>query len=117
MAAFAGIALHRLAQAHERCRSTFATYNVAQHICHSKLKLGWQPMGSHRVSACAGIALHRLAQAHERRGDAEQAAYYYEMNLHRMDAEQVAGTEAVDALMYLAAYHKVLRCGNSPGND
>ena len=56
----------------------------------------------------AGIALHRLAQAHERRGDAEQAAYYYEMNLHRMDAEQVAGSEAVDALMFLAAYHKVL---------
>ena len=30
------------------------------------------------------------------------------MNLHRMDAEQVAGSEAVDALMFLAAYHKVL---------
>ena len=60
---------------------------------------------------CAGIALHRLAQAHERRGDAEQAAYYYEMNLQRMDAEQVAGSEAVDALLFLAAHHKVgLRC-------
>ena len=60
-----------------------------------------------QAAFCAGIALHRLAQAHERRGDAEQAAYYYEMNLHRMDAEQVAGSEAVDALMFLAAYHKV----------
>ncbi len=29
------------------------------------------------------------------------------MNLQRMDAEQVAGSEAVDALMFLAAYHKV----------
>ena len=56
---------------------------------------------------CAGIALHRLAQAHERRGDVEQAAYYYEMNLQRMDAEQVAGSEAVDALLFLAAHHKV----------
>lgn len=60
---------------------------------------------------CAGIALHRLAQAHERRGDAEQAAYYYGMNLQRMDAEQVAGSEAVDALLFLAAHHKVCaRC-------
>ena len=58
----------------------------------------------------AGIALHRLAQAHERRGDAEQAAYYYEMNLQRMDAEQVAGSEAVDALLFLAAHHKVGTC-------
>ena len=62
---------------------------------------------SHVDGLSAGIALHRLAQAHERRGDAEQAAYYYEMNLQRMDAEQVAGSEAVDALLFLAAYHKV----------
>ena len=34
------------------------------------------------------------------------------MNLQRMDAEQAAGSEATDALMFLAAYHKVLflRC-------
>ena len=84
---------------------------------------GVAPMGSTerllQAMLSAGIALHRLAQAHERRGDAEQAAYYYEMNLQRMDAEQVAGSEAVDALLFLAAHHKVsaraLRVSSSCG--
>ena len=57
----------------------------------------------------AGIALHKLARIYERRGEAEEAARCYEENLARIDAERLAGSDTLDALLFLAAYKKA-RC-------
>ena len=54
----------------------------------------------------AGIALHKLARIYERRGEAEEAARCYEENLARIDAERLAGSDTLDALLFLAAYKK-----------
>ena len=62
----------------------------------------------HGCSPDAGIALHKLARAYERRGDAEQAARCHEANLARIDAAALAGQDALDALLFLAAHRKVL---------
>lgn len=57
--------------------------------------------------ACrAGIALHKLARIYERRGEAEEAARCYEENLASIDAERLAGSDTLDALLFLAAYKK-----------
>ncbi len=56
--------------------------------------------------AHAGIALHKLARIYERRGEAAEAARCYEENLARIDAERLAGSDTLDALLFLAAYKK-----------
>jgi hypothetical protein len=56
--------------------------------------------------ARAGIALHKLARIYERRGEAAEAARCYEENLARIDAERLAGSDTLDALLFLAAYKK-----------
>ena len=41
-------------------------------------------------------------------GDRATAAHYYHLNLERLDAEgHAAGSDTVDALLFLAEYHKV----------
>ena len=56
-----------------------------------------------------GIALHKLARCYERAKDVEAAARCYEANLARIDAEQLQGQDAPDALLFLATYKKVRR--------
>lgn len=41
-------------------------------------------------------------------GDRATAAHYYQLNLERLDAEAAMGQDAVDALLFLAEYSKVL---------
>jgi len=55
----------------------------------------------------AGIALHKLARCYERQKDLEAAARCYEENLARIDAEQLQGQDAPDALLFLATHKKV----------
>ena len=70
--------------------------------------------GSHFCSArrvehpAAGIALHKLAHCYERGKDLDAAARCYEANLAKIDAEQLQGRDAPDALLFLANYKKVL---------
>lgn len=71
-------------------------------------------IGSHFCSAeggehrSAGIALHKLAHCYERGKDLDAAARCYEANLAKIDAEQLQGRDAPDALLFLANYKKVL---------
>lgn len=60
---------------------------------------------------CAGIALHKLARCYERGKDLDAAARCYEANLARIDAEQLQGQDAPDALLFLATYKKVCHYG------
>ena len=70
--------------------------------------------GSHSCCArrverpAAGIALHKLAHCYERGKDLDAAARCYEANLAKIDAEQLQGRDAPDALLFLANYKKVL---------
>lgn len=61
----------------------------------------------HGVIMRAGIALHKLARCYERGKDLDAAARCYEANLARIDAEQLQGQDAPDALLFLATYKKV----------
>jgi hypothetical protein len=49
------------------------------------------------------------AKLHEAQGQRSAAAHYYALNLARLDAEGVTGTDATEALLYLAEYAKVSR--------
>lgn len=52
------------------------------------------------------------AKLHESMGDRPTAAHYYRMNLERLDAEgAAAGSDTVDALLFLAEFSKVGACG------
>ncbi|KAL4446289.1 hypothetical protein ABPG77_003096 [Micractinium sp. CCAP 211/92] len=55
-----------------------------------------------------GIAVHELAKLHERLGQRDQAAHYHRQNLQRIDEEGISGQDAVEALTFLADYHKDL---------
>jgi hypothetical protein len=50
------------------------------------------------------------AKLHARLGQRMDAAFYHKMNLDRIDGEGASGQDAVDALTYLADYHKVCVC-------
>jgi hypothetical protein len=50
---------------------------------------------------------HMQAKLHEAQGQRSAAAHYYALNLARLDAEGVTGTDATEALLYLAEYAKV----------
>ncbi|KAK9814160.1 hypothetical protein WJX72_001350 [[Myrmecia] bisecta] len=53
-----------------------------------------------------GIALHKLAKLHDALGQRTEAAYYFEQNLGRIDAERIQGSDTLDALAFLASYKK-----------
>ncbi|KAI3985197.1 hypothetical protein MKX01_015131 [Papaver californicum] len=50
------------------------------------------------------IALHQLAKLHQELGRSEKAAYYYEKDLERMEAEERDGPNMVEALLFLATH-------------
>ncbi|KAI4336082.1 hypothetical protein L6164_014656 [Bauhinia variegata] len=52
------------------------------------------------------IALHQLAKLHAELGRREEAAFYYQKDLERMDAEEREGPTMVESLLYLAKYYK-----------
>ncbi|KAL3158903.1 anaphase-promoting complex component apc8 [Trebouxia sp. C0010 RCD-2024] len=53
-----------------------------------------------------GIALHKLAKLHQARAETREAAHYFRMNLERIEAENITGSDQLDALIYLAEYAK-----------
>lgn len=53
-----------------------------------------------------GIALHQLAKLHTELGHLEQAAFYYKMDLERMEAEERDGPNLIEALLFLAKHSK-----------
>ncbi|PSC70628.1 anaphase-promoting complex subunit 8-like [Micractinium conductrix] len=53
-----------------------------------------------------GVAVHELAKLHERQGQRSDAAHYHRLNLERIDAEGISGQDAVEALTFLADYHR-----------
>lgn len=53
-----------------------------------------------------GIALHKLAKLHQARNETREAAHYFRMNLERIEAENITGSDQLDALIYLAEYAK-----------
>ncbi|KAI3429609.1 hypothetical protein D9Q98_005695 [Chlorella vulgaris] len=53
-----------------------------------------------------GVAVHELAKLHERMGQRLEAAHYHRLNLDRIDGEGLSGQDAVEALTFLADFHK-----------
>eukprot|EP00898_Chlorokybus_atmophyticus_P000194 jgi/Chlat1/1175/Chrsp113S01639 len=53
-----------------------------------------------------GLALHKLAGLHAALSQSSHAAFYYKANLRRLDAHGAHGQDLVDALKYLAVYHR-----------
>ena len=47
------------------------------------------------------------AKLHDRLGQRPESAHYHKLNLDRIDAEGLSGQDAVEALTFLADYHKV----------
>ncbi|GAM17299.1 hypothetical protein SAMD00019534_004740 [Acytostelium subglobosum LB1] len=52
------------------------------------------------------VALSKLAKLYQDMQRYEEAAHYYRKNLHHRDAEKIDGQETIDALLFLANYHK-----------
>ena len=50
---------------------------------------------------------HLQAKLHQARGETDKAAHYYRTNLERIEAENISGSDQLDALLYLAEYAKV----------
>eukprot|EP00897_Mesotaenium_endlicherianum_P009716 jgi/Mesen1/8773/ME000524S08071 len=61
---------------------------------------------AHASSDREGIALAKLAKLHASLHQKPQAAHYYKMNLERLDANRVEGQDCIEALQYLANFHK-----------
>lgn len=53
-----------------------------------------------------GIALNQLAKLHQKLGRNEEAAFYFEKDLERMDAEGLEGPNMFEALVFLATHFK-----------
>lgn len=53
-----------------------------------------------------GVAVHELAKLHERLNQRAEAAHYHKLNLDRIDGEGISGQDAVEALSFLAEFHK-----------
>lgn len=51
--------------------------------------------------------LHVQAKLHQARSETREAAHYFRMNLERIEAENITGSDQLDALIYLAEYAKV----------
>ena len=51
-----------------------------------------------------GVALHKLANLHKQLGQDEYAAHYFRKNLIRINEEKATGSDAVEALLFLAAH-------------
>ncbi len=47
------------------------------------------------------------AKLHQARDETREAAHYFRMNLERIEAENITGSDQLDALIYLAEYAKV----------
>lgn len=47
------------------------------------------------------------AKLHQARSETREAAHYFRMNLERIEAENITGSDQLDALIYLAEYAKV----------
>ena len=50
------------------------------------------------------------AKLHQARNETREAAHYFRMNLERIEAENITGSDQLDALVYLAEYAKVSCC-------
>lgn len=51
-----------------------------------------------------GVALHKLANLHKQLGQDEYAAHYFRKNLIRIKEEKATGSDAVEALLFLAGH-------------
>ncbi|EIE22594.1 TPR-like protein [Coccomyxa subellipsoidea C-169] len=85
---------------------------IAMGQCYEHEQLSMAPAAircyhrAHDSGDREGIALHKLARCYERGKDLDAAARCYEANLARIDAEQLQGQDAPDALLFLATYKK-----------
>ena len=59
-----------------------------------------------RVKDKEAIALHKLAKLYLLRGEEDNAAKCFRLNLQRYDKEEVHSVATVEALRFLAEYHK-----------
>ena len=59
------------------------------------------------------MSLVMQAKLHQARNEMREAAHYFRMNLERIEAENITGSDQLDALIYLAEYAKVTG-GNLP---
>jgi hypothetical protein len=58
------------------------------------------------------------AKLHERLGQRLEAAHYHRLNLERIDREGISGQDAVEALTFLADFHKARgRAGRAGGDE
>ncbi|EGG23458.1 anaphase promoting complex subunit 8 [Cavenderia fasciculata] len=55
------------------------------------------------------VALSKLAKLYQEMQNHEKAAYYYKKNLLRLDHEKVDSKEIINALLFLANYHKNIK--------
>lgn len=54
------------------------------------------------------------AKLHQARNETREAAHYFKMNLERIEAENISGSDQLDALIYLAEYAKVAAYFSAP---
>ena len=59
-----------------------------------------------RVKDKEAIALHKLAKLYMQRGEEDKAARCFSENLQRLDRENLHTNETVEALKFLASYHR-----------
>ena len=55
----------------------------------------------------AGLALHKLAKLYEASGQRDQAAECHQANLEVLDAQGALSSDSIQALLFLATWHKV----------
>lgn len=53
------------------------------------------------------------AKLYQARGETAEAAHYFRTNLDRIEAENISGSDKLDALLYLAEYSKVSQAVSS----
>lgn len=53
------------------------------------------------------VSVVMQAKLHQARNEMREAAHYFRMNLERIEAENITGSDQLDALIYLAEYAKV----------
>lgn len=59
------------------------------------------------VYSSVGVCACVQAKLHQARAETREAAHYFRMNLERIEAENITGSDQLDALIYLAEYAKV----------
>ena len=59
-----------------------------------------------RVKDKEAIAMHKLAKLYMLRGEDDKAAHCFQENLQRLDKENLNTNETLEALKFLALYHR-----------